>query len=85
MTKEEENKHNRKSMPLTNSESLTFFFFPFRFFGRSDTMNNDFAETEMERFNKFGFDLKSKQAKNLTFYGRLFYLGIIFFIFYLFV
>ncbi len=76
MTEEEKNVQKRKLMPLSNSESLLFFFLPFRFSGRAKWENNDYNTSEIQRFKKYGFDLKLKQAKQLTVYGRLFYLSL---------
>lgn len=76
MTEEERNKEKRKLIPLTNEESLTFFFIPFPFFGPRSKKNNDFNESELDRFNRFGFDLKIKQAKELTILGRIFYIAL---------
>lgn len=76
MISEEDNKEKRKTIPLTNSESLTFFFMPFGFFGINRFKNNDYNESELERFRKYGFDLKVKQAKELTICGRAFYIAI---------
>lgn len=72
---EKENKKNRKKIPLTNSEAFTFFFITIGFF--SPNQNNDFNETEIKRFEEYGFNLKIKQARELTIFGRLFYLALI--------
>ncbi len=76
MTKYDINKEKRKSIPLSTSESLTFFFIPFRFFGFIKFKTNDFNESEIDRFKEYGFDLKIKQAKELILFGKLFYLGL---------
>ncbi|MGB6269480.1 MAG: hypothetical protein WBF67_10775 [Olleya sp.] len=63
MTEKEKNIKNRKNIPLTKSEWLTFFFFPFRKIGSFDFMNTDsFNKVEEDRFEKFGFDKKMKQS-----------------------
>lgn len=84
MTQEQQNKENRKTIPLTNSEVLTFFFIPFGFFGPKRFKNNDFNASELERFKHYGFDLKVKQANELTIYGRVFYIALIIITIYLF-
>ena len=83
MTSEEQNKEKRKITPLTNSESLIFFFIPFSFFGLNSFKNNDYNESELERFRKHGFDLKVKQAKELILFGRVFYIASTIIIIYL--
>ncbi|EDP70339.1 hypothetical protein FBALC1_06268 [Flavobacteriales bacterium ALC-1] len=83
MILEEKNKEKRKTIPLTSSEALTFFFIPFAFFGIDKFRKNDFNQSEMERFKAYGFDLKVKQANELTIYGRIFYIAITIIIIYL--
>lgn len=83
MTEEEKNIEKRKTIPLTTSESLTFFFIPFGFFGANQFKNNDFNESEIERYKRNGFHLKIKQANELTICGRVFYVSLIIIIIYL--
>ena len=83
MTEEEKNIEKRKSIPLTTSESLIFFFIPFAFFSTRNKKNNDFNKSELDRFKEYGFNLKIKQAKELTFFGKLFYIAITIIIIYL--
>lgn len=83
LTEQEKNIESRKTIPLKASESLTFFFIPFSFFGLDKFRKNDFNESEMERFKKYGFDLKIKQANELTIYGRVFYIALTIIIIYL--
>lgn len=83
MQQEENNTQNRKKTPLTNSEALTFFFIPFAFFGLKKFKKNDFNQSEMDRFKQYGFDLKVKQANEMTLYGRLFYIALTIIIIYL--
>jgi hypothetical protein len=83
LTQEQQNKENRRTIPLTNSEALTFFFFPIRFFGSNIFKTKNFNTTELERFKHYGFDLKVKQANELTIYGRVFYIASIIIILYL--
>src|SRR5690606_41492222 len=55
-------KNERKDKPLTNEERLTFFLLPFfttKRMGRDD----HFSESEMERYEKYGFDKKRKEAQ----------------------
>ncbi|WP_299128442.1 hypothetical protein [uncultured Winogradskyella sp.] len=83
MQQEDLNNQKRKTIPLKASESLSFFFLPFAFFGTINKKNNDFNKSEIERFKRYGFDLKLKQARELTIFGRIFYMSLIFIIIYL--
>lgn len=74
MNLEEKNKIKRKNEPLTNSEWLTFFFFPFNNINSLNLMNtNKFNKKEEFRFEKFGFDKKLKQSETARIFGYLFY------------
>lgn len=70
------NKERRKKASLTTSEWLTFFFLPF-FTTKSRYRNDHFSESELDRFKKYGFENKYKQAVWLKFYGYLFWVAII--------
>lgn len=70
------NKEKRKNASLTTSEWLTFFFLPF-FTTKVGSGNDDFSESELERFRKYGFENKYKQAVKLQLYGYLFWTGVI--------
>lgn len=83
MSQEEVNKEKRKTISLTTAESLAFFFLPFSFFGPRNKKHNDFNKSELDRFEEYGFYLKIKQAKELTLYGKLFYIAITVIIIYL--
>jgi hypothetical protein len=83
LTEEEQNIKKRKSVPLTAIESLIFFFIPFSFFGSINKKNTDFNKSEIKRFKKHGYDLKVKQAKELSIYGKIFYFSLIIIIIYL--
>ncbi|MCK8480651.1 hypothetical protein [Psychroserpens algicola] len=75
MTEAEKNEEKRKHMSLTNSEFLTFFFFPYNVkrFGMNDYELN---KSEDERFVKYGFETKLKEADSARLYGTIFYIGI---------
>ncbi|WP_411768037.1 hypothetical protein [Winogradskyella sp. A3E31] len=77
MNEDQKNSEHLKSIPLTNSEILLFFFLPFPFFGVIKKRKNDFNESEIKRFRRYGYDLKIKQAEQMTIYGRIFYVAII--------
>lgn len=83
MSQEEVNKEKRKTISLTTAESLAFFFLPFSFFGPKSKKYNDFNKSELDRFEEHGFYLKIKQAKELTLFGKLFYIAITIIIIYL--
>lgn len=68
MTEEElKNKEKRKNEPLTTRESLTFFFVPF------NSLAESFNESEIKRFEKYGYQKKLTQMNTVQGLGRLFY------------
>ena len=72
MNLEEQNEEKRKFEPLTTSEWLSFFFFPFRKIGTWDIGNTDkFNEIEEERFEKYGFERKQKESSLARTYGYI--------------
>ncbi|WP_299113909.1 hypothetical protein [uncultured Winogradskyella sp.] len=73
---EQENIEKRKNTPLTASEALGFFFIPISFAKLKRWSNTDFNKAEMERFKKFGFDRKIKEAKDIRKFGLIFYTSI---------
>ncbi|WP_299550450.1 hypothetical protein [Seonamhaeicola sp.] len=79
---EQRNQRNRKTEPLTTEEWLTFFFLPF-FTPRPNHREDHFSESEIERFKKYGFDKKLKQAYRVKTYGYLFWIGTIGILFYI--
>lgn len=75
MTEAEKNAEKRKTMPLTNAEFFKFFFFPV--FRKSFNLDNHQLNGEEDnRFIKYGFDKKLKEAKSARFYGKIFYFSI---------
>lgn len=79
MTEEElKNKEKRKTTPLTTEEYLTFFFFPYTDTGRFGNFTKSYNQPEDERFTKYGFDTKLKQAKKARELGLLFYAIVVF-------
>ena len=76
MSLEKENIEKRKNAPLTNSEALSFFFIPIGFAKLNRWKNTDFNESEIERFKKFGFERKIKQASEMRIFGMIFYISI---------
>ena len=76
MNIEQENAEKRKNAPLSNSEALSFFFIPIGFAKLNRWRNTDFNESEIERFKKFGFERKIKQASEMRIFGMIFYISI---------
>ncbi|MBD3892175.1 hypothetical protein [Olleya marilimosa] len=76
MSLEKENTEKRKNAPLTNTEALSFFFIPIGFAKLNRWKNTDFNESEIERFKKFGFERKIKQASEMRIFGMIFYISI---------
>ena len=77
MNLEEQNEEKRKLEPLTTSEWLSFFFFPFRKNSAWDFENTDrFNEIEEERFEKYGFERKQKESSLARTYGYISYIMI---------
>ena len=81
MDKEQENTKKRKVTPLTKSEWLTFFFFPFQ--GRKTSLlhTDTFNRLEEERFKEHGFDKKLEESRIARNCGILFYIIIVLIIF----
>ena len=75
MNQEQENTKNRKNAALSNAEAAGFFFIPIGFAKINRWENTDFNESEMERFKKFGFDRKIKQASEMRIFGIIFYIS----------
>ncbi len=63
----------RKTEPLTTEEWLTFFILPF-FTPKPIGRNDHFSESELERFEKYGFKEKIKQARKAKFLGVIFWM-----------
>ena len=79
MTEKEKNKESRKLKSLTMSEKLSFFFMPFNF-GSRIAPTKEFNDTEIERFEKFGFENKLIEARKFKYFGFAFYI-VLFIIF----
>lgn len=71
-------KLKRQSDSLTYDEWLTFFLFSF--FSSKKTLweNEDFSESEIERFKKHGYQKKLKQAQQTKLFGLIFWALMIF-------
>lgn len=76
MSIEKENIEKRKNASLSNSEALSFFFIPISFAKLNRWKNTDFNESEIDRFKKFGFERKIKQATEMRIFGMIFYISI---------
>jgi hypothetical protein len=76
MDLEQKNAEKRKKAPLSNSEALMFFFIPFGFAKLKSWENTDFNASEIERFKKYGFERKIKQASEMRILGMIFYILI---------
>ena len=68
--------NERKDKPLTNDEWLSFFILPF-FTTKPRWREDHFTESEMERFKKYGFEKKYRQAQKTRAHGYLFWFLII--------
>ena len=79
---EKENSERRKEKSLTNSEWLTFFFFPFKRYGFDPNSLDTFNEVEEGRFKRFGFDRKLKESVSARRWGMIFYWVLFIIIFY---
>ncbi len=71
-------KLKRQNDSLTYNEWLTFFLFSF--FSSKKTLweNEDFSESEIERFKKHGYQKKLKQAQQTKLFGLIFWVLMIF-------
>ena len=83
MNLEEENKSKRSEANLSNSECLRFFILPFLTPRARYKSTDDFSQSQLERFKKYGYDTKLKQANQLIIYGIIFWIGLAAFIGYL--
>ena len=81
--KEQENAEKRKNASLSNSEALSFFFIPIGFAKINRWENTDFNQSEIERFKKFGFERKIKQASEMRIFGMIFYISVVIILAYL--
>jgi len=76
MNLEQKNAEKRKNEPLSNSEALSFFFIPIGFAKINKWKNTDYNESEIDRFKRFGFERKIKQASEMRIFGMIFYISI---------
>ncbi|WP_460219324.1 hypothetical protein [Psychroserpens sp. MEBiC05023] len=76
---ERKNQTKRKNASLTLEEWLTFFFLPF-FTPKPNYRDDHFSESELKRFQDYGFENKLKEVKKVKLYGYLFWTGSIFLI-----
>ena len=83
MNLEEENKRKRAKANLSKTESLQFFILPFITPRARHKPTDDFSQSQLERFKKYGYDTKLKQANQLIIYGIIFWIGLAVFIGYL--
>lgn len=68
--------NDRKDKPLTNEEMFSFFILPF-FTTKPRWREDHFTESEMERFEKYGFEKKYRQAQKIRAYSYLFWFLLI--------
>lgn len=73
MNLEEKNKEIRKNASLTVSEWFEFFLLPINITNSSLFPARDFNDDEDDRFEKYGFNKKSKQAFIARMLGLIFY------------
>lgn len=69
-------KEKRKDEPLTRDEWISLFFLPF-ITPNPSWRKDHFSESEFQRFEKYGFDKKAKQASEVKILGFLFWFVII--------
>lgn len=69
-------KEKRKDKPLTREEWISFFFLPF-LTPNPSWRQDHFSESEFQRFEKYGFNKKAKQASEAKMLGFLFWLVVI--------
>lgn len=69
-------KEKRKDEPLTRDEWISFFFLPF-LTPNPSWRKDHFSESEFQRFEKYGFDKKAKQASEVKMLGFLFWFVVI--------
>jgi hypothetical protein len=67
--------NDRKDKPLTSDELFSFFILPF-FTTKPRWREDHFTESEMERFEKYGFEKKYRQAEKIRNFGYLFWFVI---------
>ncbi len=73
-----EYKEKRKDEPLTREEWMTLFFMPL--VPKPRWRKDHFSESEYQRFDKYGFDKKAKQASEAQMLGYLFWFVVILFV-----
>jgi hypothetical protein len=66
----------RKDMSLTRDEWLNLFLLPF-FTPKPHWRNDHYSQSEMDRYQKYGFEKKIKQAETVKVLGTLFWLFLI--------
>ena len=69
-------KEKRKNEPLALEEWLTFFILLF-FTPKPRWRNDDFSESESERFKKYGYERKAKESEKVKIFGIIFWLLMI--------
>lgn len=69
-------KEKRKDEPLTREEWISLFFLPF-ITPNPSWRKDHFSESEFQRFEKYGFDKKAKQASDVKILGFLFWFVIV--------
>lgn len=74
--KEKENLEKRKNESLKFDEWISFFLIPLNISPRF-LPTKDFNDIEEERYSKFGFEKKKRQALIARLFGILFYILII--------
>ncbi|MEO0506043.1 MAG: hypothetical protein AAF090_07800 [Bacteroidota bacterium] len=66
----------RKDEPLTREEWLTLFFIPYSSSG-GPFNNKEFAKEEAERYEKYGYETKKKQAAEAQLWGTIFWIVVV--------
>ena len=68
-------KEKRKDEPLNRDEWISLFFLPF-ITPNPSWRKDHFSESEFQRFEKYGFDKKAKQAAEVQAWGVVFWIVI---------
>jgi deoxyribodipyrimidine photolyase-like uncharacterized protein len=63
-------------MPLSREEWFSFFLLPF-ITPKPHWRSDHYSQSETDRFKKYGFDKKLKEAEKVQIFGTLFWLFMI--------
>ncbi len=69
--------NDRKTAPLTTREWIPLFFLPFFVPMQRWRKYDHFSTSEFERYEKYGYEEKPREARKVRWYGTLFWILII--------